>query len=160
MVRLQNLPAIFWLDVAKTETLSIKLSNSLSFVRYVSCFMTGMAEPWDEGFDRLESLINQLGIRVGQIDADLKQVDTRVVQVGTDLEQLGTQVGTDLNQLGIRIDTVHGHVKLAAEGHSVLVAHVVDIKGGIERLEAGQIGLGLRMSAVESRLTPSRKRRK
>ena len=87
----------------------------------------------DERFDRLEALIKA------------ESADTR--------KQLRDEITLSGAKLGVRVDALHEQVKVIAEGHDGFVGHILDMKGGIERLKAGQASLVLRVSAVESRVT-------
>ena len=107
--------------------------------------MTGQRS--DDRFDKLEALIETQGTKLGGLIAEQgNKLEGRI-------SRLEAQVAEQGNKLGARIDTLHSQVGLVAEGHAALVDHIVEMKGGIERLEAGQTGLVLRMSAVEWRVT-------
>ena len=94
---------------------------------------------FDERFDRLETLINAQGTKLNGLDG---------------------RITDESNKLGIRLDTVAHHVQVIAEGHSALAKDIGEMKGGIERLQAGQTNLGLRMLAVELRVTDVEKTQK
>ena len=98
---------------------------------------------FDERFDRLETLINAQGTRLeGRID----KVESR-------FDKLDARITDETNKLDIRLDAVARQVKVIAEGHGALATNIAEMKGGIERLQAGQTNLGLRMLAVELRVT-------
>src|SRR5213080_1342103 len=98
---------------------------------------------FDERFDRLETLINAQGTRLeGRID----KVESR-------FDKLDARITDETNKLGIRLDAVAHQVRVIAEGHGALATNIAEMKGGIERLQAGQTNLGLRMLAVELRVT-------
>ena len=98
---------------------------------------------FDERFDRLETLINAQGTRLeGRFD----KVEGR-------FDKLDARITDETNKLGIRLDAVAQQVKVIAEGHGALATNIAEMKGGIERLQAGQTNLGLRMLAVELRVT-------
>jgi hypothetical protein len=83
------------------------------------------------------------------LTAKFEQVDTRLGK----LEELIKSEGvTTRRHFDVVAEDLKSHVKLTAEGHSVLAEHVVEVKDGIETLEAGQGQLVLRIQAVESRV--------
>src|SRR5712691_10423636 len=98
---------------------------------------------FDERFDRLETLINAQG---ATFEGRFDKLDARITD--------------ETNKLGIRLDTVAHHVQVIAEGHGALAKDIGEMKGGIERLQAGQTNLGLRMLAVELRVTDVEKTQK
>ena len=100
-------------------------------------------DSFDERFDRLETLINAQGTRL----------DGRIDKVEGRFDKLDARITDETNKLGIRLDTVAHHVQVIAEGHGALAKDIGEMKGGIERLQAGQTNLGLRMLAVELRVT-------
>ena len=55
---------------------------------------------------------------------------------------------------------LRSQVKLITEDHTILNAYIVDMRSGIERLEASQTSLALRVSVVESRVTDIEKTQK
>ena len=115
------------------------------------------SNPSDDRFDRLEALIEAQSRKLrdeiavvgtvlgGRVDGVQRGVDCMSGRVD------GVQAGID--KLGVRLDNIDHHVRIIAEGHGALLDHIVEIRGGIERLEAGQTSLVLRVSAVESRVT-------
>ena len=143
-------------------------------------------DSFDERFDRLETLINAQGTRldgrIDKVEGRFDKLDARItdetnklgirldavahqVQViaedhGAKLDGLDARFTDESNKLGIRLDTVAHHVQVIAEGHGALAKDVAQMKGGIERLQAGQTNLGLRMLAVELRVTDVEKTQK
>lgn len=91
----------------------------------------------DDRFERLEALIKADGVETRQ----------QVAQVQASLEAVKATVA----KVYVRVEDLHGQIKLIGEGHSALTDHIIEVKGGIERLEAGQGQLDLRMRSLESR---------
>jgi archaellum component FlaC len=117
-------------------------------------------------FDRLEALIrsqvgglraevNGLKDELGGLKGELGGLTFALGDVKDEVGGLKDEVGgltAEVSGLNVRLDTLHGQIKIVAEGHRALVDNITDVKGGIGRLEAGQDHLQLRMIAVESRL--------
>lgn len=131
----------------------------------------------DSRFDALEALIrSEVGAvkaEVGELRAEMVNelggVKAEVAGLKTDLGGLKTEVGglmaatgglkaelgdvtAEVRGLSVRLDAMHGQIKIVAEGYGALVDTITDVKNGMQRLEAGQDHLALRMIAVESRL--------
>ena len=114
----------------------------------------------DARFVKLEELIKsesaatrkQFRDEIGLEGANIrKELRAEIALEGASTrKELRDEITFSSSKLSVRLDAIQEHVKLIAEGHSVLVGHIVDMKGGIQRLEAGQTSLVLRVSAVES----------
>lgn len=93
---------------------------------------------------------SDIDARSAHIDSRFEQVDARFWK----LEDLIKSEGiTTRRHFDVVAEDMKSQVKLIAEGHSVLAEHIVEVRGGIERLEAGQTNLVLRVSVVEARVT-------
>ena len=111
----------------------------------------------DARFERVDRRFDQVDARFEQVDARFEQVNGRFEQVDATLVRLEELIKAEgaitRRHFEVVAEDMKGQVKLIAEGHSVLAEHIVDVKGGIERLETGQADLVLRVSAVESRMS-------
>jgi hypothetical protein len=104
-----------------------------------------------EGANTRKELRDELALEGANTRKELR--DEIAAEGASTRKQLREEIALSASKLGARMDTLQEQMKIVAEGHSVLVGHIVDMKGGIERLEAGQTSLVLRVSAVESRVT-------
>lgn len=91
-----------------------------------------------------------LNARFEQVDGRFEQVDARFAKLEDLIKSEGIKTRRHFDVVA---EDLKSQVKLIAEDHSVLADHIVDVKGGLERLEAGQTALVLRVAAVESRVT-------
>src|SRR5207253_244241 len=116
----------------------------------------GRVDQLDSRFDKFDGRVDQLDSRFDKLDGRVDQIDSRFDKLDGRVDKVDgrfDKVEGQINTLGIRLDTVAHHVKLIAEGHGALATNIAEMKGGIERLQAGQTNLGLRMLAVELRVT-------
>lgn len=108
----------------------------------------GRLNRMDARFDGIDGRLDRMDARFDGIDGKLVEGDARFQK----LEALIISEGVRTRQhLDVVAEDLKGQIKLLAEGHSALADHIVEVKGGIERLEAGQGQLDLRMRSLESR---------
>ena len=95
----------------------------------------------------LKAAVGGLKGEMGEVTAELGEVKGDVRELKADVREVKVHV----DAVYTRVDALHDQIKFVAEGHRSLTDHIVDVKKGMKRLEAGQGRLELRMLAVESR---------
>jgi hypothetical protein len=91
-----------------------------------------------------------LNAQLGQIDARFGKLEALIKSDGAGTRH---EIKVAADEIKVQVEDLHDQIKVVAEGHSALIEHIVEVKGGIERLEAGQGRLELHVCAVESRVT-------